>query len=64
MGDFSQLPCIGDITIYQDFKLYQWYDWMTCYIELEGIWRVKDDIAFGQSCKNFHDGVPTPADFV
>jgi hypothetical protein len=63
MGDFSQLPCISNVSIYQDFNLCQWHDWMTCYIKLDGMWRFKDDLAFGKTCMNFHDGVPTPADF-
>jgi hypothetical protein len=63
MGDFSQLPCIGDITIYQDFKLCQWHDWMTCYIELEGMWRFNDNIVFGKALKKNQDGVPTPEAF-
>ena len=63
MGDFSQLPPINAIKIYEMEMLPQWYEWINCFVELFGQWRFKDDLAYGQCCLRFCLGHPTQSDF-
>ena len=63
MGDFSQIPPIKGIKVYEDSKFIQWHEWMNCFIQLNGRWRFKDDPEFGEVCWRFHEGTPTPDDF-
>jgi hypothetical protein len=63
MGDFSQLPPINAIKIYETQLLPQWYEWINCFVELFGQWRFKDDMAYGQCLSRFRMGKPTQSDF-
>jgi PIF1-like helicase/Helitron helicase-like domain at N-terminus len=64
MGDFRQLPPIAVKTIYDSRNLVQFCGYINCFIELHGMYRFKDDPQFGELCKRFREGQPTPEDFI
>ena len=63
MGDFRQLPPVGYRPIY-DAKSTEFITYVNCYIELDGMYRFRDDMPYGYTCRRFRDGCPEPMDFV
>ena len=59
MGDFRQLPPVRIPPIYKERNMTLFKHTVNCYIELFGMYRFKDDPAFGEICKRFRDGIPT-----
>ena len=62
-GDFRQLEPVGanKLPIY-DENVPQFRDWVNCYIELNGLWRFKDDIHWGKMLQRIRNGKITSAD--
>jgi Helitron helicase-like domain at N-terminus/PIF1-like helicase len=62
-GDLRQLEPVGYCKkpLYEE-NVVKFKDWINCYVELNGIWRFKNDPAWGQLLSNMRNGVATLSD--
>jgi Helitron helicase-like domain at N-terminus/PIF1-like helicase len=63
MGDFRQLEPPKDKALYSDLTFIQWHTYINCFIELNGMFRFKDDPEYGHILLRFREGAPTENDF-
>ena len=64
-GDFRQLDPVAKSSqaLYIHRSLPAWHDAVNSYIELEGMYRFKDDLEWGELLRRFRNGTPSQDDF-
>ena len=64
-GDFRQLEPVGKAgqAIYCDRSLPVWNNAINSYVELQGMYRFKEDEEWGHILRRFREGIPTQDDF-
>jgi len=61
-GDYSQLEPVGKEPIYDGKYCPEFFDFVNCFIELNGMHRFKTDMTWGRILRRFREGSPTQED--